>query len=152
MWWPADRDDFARRRGKKHYQDWLITSAGWAATKKRFRATPRGTEGCELRNASSCDGPLSVHHLTYERLGCERDEDLALLCDRHHKSLQLLAELHGWTPDRDAIVVHAAGGTPNDQLLAAYSEWLATPDGRCKTCLRTVGSDDQLIRGCADHD
>ncbi len=29
-------------------------------------------------------GGLQVHHLTYERRGRERDEDLAVLCDRCH--------------------------------------------------------------------
>ena len=30
--------------------------------------------------------PLEVHHLTYERLGCERDEDLLVLCPPCHRA------------------------------------------------------------------
>lgn len=30
---------------------------------------------------------LTVHHKTYERLGSERNEDLIVLCWKHHKEL-----------------------------------------------------------------
>lgn len=33
-----------------------------------------------------CDGNVKIHlhHMTYERLGCELDEDLVALCELHH--------------------------------------------------------------------
>jgi len=37
---------------------------------------------------------LQVHHLTYERLGEERPEDLVVLCARHH------LEMHGLEHDK----------------------------------------------------
>lgn len=32
-----------------------------------------------------CDGPLNVHHLTYEHLGDEAEGDTIVLCERHHE-------------------------------------------------------------------
>jgi hypothetical protein len=50
-----------------------------------------------------------VHHLTYERVGNERPEDLVALCERHH-----LAR-HGVDPERDrelAAMRAAEAATP----------------------------------------
>lgn len=46
----------------------VIDSAGWQCSVCKRRSTK-----------------LQVHHLTYDRLGCERDEDLAVLCARCHR-------------------------------------------------------------------
>ena len=35
---------------------------------------------------------LDVHHLSYERLGNERDEDLIVLCRRCHKDLHYFGQ------------------------------------------------------------
>jgi hypothetical protein len=37
---------------------------------------------CQFRSTDDNSGPvwLEVHHLTYERVGCERDDDLVALC------------------------------------------------------------------------
>ena len=38
-----------------------------------------------------------LHHLTYERLGDEDDDDLVPLCARHHRQLhRVLEESAGW--------------------------------------------------------
>ena len=49
---------------------------------------------------------LAVHHRSYERLGEERDEDLQVLCPRHHlgrhEQLETLRRLH-WRVIRDIV-------------------------------------------------
>ena len=64
----------------------VLASARW----KRLRARllrERG-ERCERCRASFTPGTgarhLSLHHLTYERLGHELDEDVQLLCETCH--------------------------------------------------------------------
>jgi hypothetical protein len=47
----------------------------------RQAALVRAGHKCQLCSATQL---LEVHHNTYERLGCERPEDLVVLCDRCH--------------------------------------------------------------------
>jgi hypothetical protein len=60
------------------YRDYLKT-AHWRDV--RNRALDRAARRCQL-----CNSPdhLEVHHRTYERRGCERDDDLTVLCARCH--------------------------------------------------------------------
>lgn len=47
------------------------------------------------RKCAECgvtEGQLDVHHLTYERLGCEHIEDLIVLCRKCHKNYHGLTE------------------------------------------------------------
>ena len=37
--------------------------------------------GCKAYNV------LDVHHLTYQRLGCELDSDIIVLCREHHQAI-----------------------------------------------------------------
>ncbi len=60
---------------------------GYLGTKwwkqRRLRALKLGKyrcKGCGIQE--NCD--LHVHHLTYERLGCEEDDDLEVLCSECH--------------------------------------------------------------------
>lgn len=64
------------------YKDYM-KSDGWKARRERFIAQhPHGS--CEI----CCDKEiLVVHHHTYKRVGCELDDDLALLCNRCHGRL-----------------------------------------------------------------
>jgi 5-methylcytosine-specific restriction endonuclease McrA len=65
---------------KMTYEEYLLTPE-WRATK----AAALGWAGyrCQLCNAS--DEELHVHHRVYTRRGCERLEDLIVLCRSHHR-------------------------------------------------------------------
>lgn len=66
-----------------HYLAYLL-SGGWRA--RRNRALKDAGYRCS-RCPSKRD--LEVHHLTYERLGGERDSDLAVLCAGCHRAEHL---------------------------------------------------------------
>lgn len=64
-----------------NYREEYLRSPHWRLTRKA--ALGRARYQC-----SSCGATrrLQVHHLTYQRLGRERDEDLRVLCeDCHHQ-------------------------------------------------------------------
>lgn len=69
------------------YQDYLTTEH-WSQTRQRKLIQASNT--CEQCNRH--DG-LEVHHLTYERLGEERLEDLQVLCPICHR------KAHGIEPN-----------------------------------------------------
>lgn len=48
---------------------------------------------CQARKSYQCI--LHVHHLTYRRFGHERDEDLQVLCTRHHAAVELMKVKRG---------------------------------------------------------
>lgn len=62
----------------EHY----MQSDNWQA-KRRLRLDADG------HRCATCRRPreLEIHHLTYDRLGCERIEDLVTLCTRCHGEL-----------------------------------------------------------------
>lgn len=72
---------------KKEYSEYLH-SEGWIKTRDRVRQERKVCEVC------GSDEELQVHHLTYENIGNEKDEDLILLCkDCHyavHKGVYLV--------------------------------------------------------------
>jgi hypothetical protein len=57
----------------------------------RKAALARSGYACQLCNASKVQ--LDAHHRVYERIGCERDSDVIVLCNdchrRHHETLVL---------------------------------------------------------------
>jgi hypothetical protein len=71
----------------------------------RDRALVRARWRCTWPDCRE-DQNLAVHHLSYERLGEERDDDLRVLCARHHsmrhETLENLRRLH-WRLIRDVI-------------------------------------------------
>jgi len=74
----ARRVRLARRR--VWYRNVYLRSAHWRA--RRARAIARAGGSCERCGKP---GRLEVHHVTYERLGRERDRDLRALCHRCHQ-------------------------------------------------------------------
>lgn len=57
-----------------------INSEAWITRKDSFFATrERVCVGCDSRQN------IHVHHMTYERLGAEKDEDLVVLCKECHE-------------------------------------------------------------------
>jgi 5-methylcytosine-specific restriction endonuclease McrA len=61
------------------YRAYLRT-AWW----QRFRADAIRRAGGRCQVCGS-DGPLQVHHVSYDRLGCERPADCCVLCDDCHE-------------------------------------------------------------------
>lgn len=70
------------------YADYL-TSKWWK--KRRKRSLLRARFRCEVCGKTRTK--LATHHKTYIRLGCERDEDLIVLCE----------ECHGWEHEADSM-------------------------------------------------
>lgn len=98
--------DMARRQEIERlkalpYRDYLKTDWwGW----KRDKAIRRAHGDCELCQERAAK---DVHHVTYERLGCERPDDLVALCRRCHEHVtengldrltrrDLLAQFKDW--------------------------------------------------------
>lgn len=62
------------------YADYLNTDHWQALTRKKRQAAGYKCEQC------GCDDErLDTHHLTYERIGRERMEDLIVLCESCHR-------------------------------------------------------------------
>lgn len=57
-----------------------LQSKEWQKT--RLRAIARAEGRCQICNV---ERPLTVHHNTYERIGCEKNRDLIVLCWDCHK-------------------------------------------------------------------
>ena len=91
---PVDVDPPIRAVPPSHYQVYL-NSSEWRRT--RNRALKRAGFQC-----SKCPArrSLEVHHLTYERLGCERDADIEVLCVTCHRGEHLA------NPDQTSLGVY----------------------------------------------
>ncbi len=70
-----------RQTMKQNYQKYLH-SDGWKARKEKY-------EESHSKECFVCgtDSNICLHHLTYENLGKEEDEDLIWLCKGHHKEI-----------------------------------------------------------------
>ncbi len=60
------------------FYDYVLASEAWA--RKRERLLCERGRRCERCGRPQTDCELQLHHKTYERLGCERDDDLEILC------------------------------------------------------------------------
>lgn len=70
----------------EHY----IASAEWAARRQsHFNRWGNACKCCRKKSFSN-----NAHHLTYERLGFENDEDLMTLCGVHHQGVHEYATEH----------------------------------------------------------
>lgn len=90
------RRSYQRAWRIRRYLEFLKTPECRATFK---RALERAGYRCEECGSGS---DLEVHHLTYERLGCELPEDLRVLCRRCHETAhaprnrqKFLLELYG---------------------------------------------------------
>lgn len=66
----------------QEYKEYIVSSS-WK--QKRWVAIQRANNRCQRCGKSIKEVPLQVHHLTYDRLGCERDEDLLVVCAPCHE-------------------------------------------------------------------
>lgn len=109
----AERKKPRRRRGRKpnpatQARREYMKSAAWAerrATVRRLSADRCAVPGCG-------GGKITVHHITYVRLGREKLGDLVLLCWPHHR------KVHGLESKTVSLLVATARvlGVPTKQL------------------------------------
>ena len=71
--------------------DEYIKSPEWEETYRK--AKERAGYRCQLCNRKRSYSTLHTHDRTYERLGLEFDEDLIVLCQKHHGKFHGI-ELH----------------------------------------------------------
>jgi hypothetical protein len=72
----------ARCKAVESYYDYVLASDRWVRLRARLLST-RGRR-CQLCGASESYRSLELHHLTYDRLGFEHDDDLQVLCSHCH--------------------------------------------------------------------
>lgn len=81
---PGKGDEFnaPRPSGRVNYADY-IRSPEWRVKATIMKA--RANWQCQNCGRAASDATLDVHHLTYERLGYERQDDLLVLCRSCHE-------------------------------------------------------------------
>lgn len=67
--------------GEYTYEEYLRLDI-WRS--RRMQAIRKANYRCQAEGCRM-DLHLHVHHLSYERLGNEKDEDLMVLCGLHHR-------------------------------------------------------------------
>lgn len=73
-----------------NYYTYIISNQ-WRDNPARLAELKASGFRCRICNASEADVRLEVHHRTYERLGCERADDLTTLCrDCHYVVTDML--------------------------------------------------------------
>ena len=70
----------------KYTQEYLdyLSSDKWK--QKRIKIAEQRNYTCELCN-KVCNNIFHIHHLTYEHLGYEEDDELMFLCEECHKNI-----------------------------------------------------------------
>lgn len=81
-----ERDQRVRELGFSDYDEY-IHSVRWYETRRRYRASNR-PQDCQLCGSTK---QIALHHLTYERVGNERLDDLLPLCNDCHQLVHALA-------------------------------------------------------------
>lgn len=66
-----------------HYLSYIRSDA-WRRNPARLKALSEADGRCRLCHAEAL---LEVHHATYDRLGCEQDNDLIALCSPCHREV-----------------------------------------------------------------
>lgn len=70
-----------------------MRSKGWKSRAARYRRT---RTRCEVCYRPKKDG-MHVHHIRYDHLGNEPDDDLLLTCRKCHVAIHAIAEMDGIT-------------------------------------------------------
>lgn len=91
---PLDRDRYLS----------VLRSPRWHQLRTRLLAERgRRCEACKKTKGAGVPFSLELHHLTYERLGAERDTDVQLLCDICHAKADVVRAEHGRQRARSAL-------------------------------------------------
>jgi len=67
-----------------HYQRVYLRSKHWLAFRAGWKKRHPDEWFCHTPGCGS-SGPLNLHHLTYKRIGRERDYDVTPVCRYHHR-------------------------------------------------------------------
>jgi hypothetical protein len=87
----AERDRKLAELGFATYTEY-VNSAGWKRRRREFfESRPRRCEVC-----GGEEGPIFVHHCSYQRLGEESGNDLVSLCTRCHVLVHRSRRHFGW--------------------------------------------------------
>ena len=78
-----DRYGFYRKRESRPRYQQYINSLEW----KYFRDLIFAKRGRKCEKCRTTHGVFQVHHLTYDRLGCEKPSDVMVLCSDCHKGI-----------------------------------------------------------------
>ena len=92
------------RRPSLHYESY-ITGDAWRHSQARSAELLASGGRCRLCNDGRASTTLTVHHRTYERLGCEIADDLTTLCEPCHDTVTNMLrarEMAARTPPRPA--------------------------------------------------
>ncbi len=126
------------------YDEYLL-SAHWIKTRRRAIGLAGGRcAWCPSRRR------LNVHHLTYRRIGCERDDDLLVLCRCCHEKVHGLAprklrQLNEWQQtdvarrqhrEEAAIRIAAEAKRYRDAVIAAMRPGRRYDPGSLATAVR----------------
>lgn len=114
-----DNDD---DRTTEEYRAYL-RSADWAELRAAIIAE-RG-RACESCGRGGKGVTLQLHHLNYDRLGEERDEDLELLCIECHREADLQrAEETRFERGLQTYSFKKYGRFPDEAIEAEFADWL----------------------------
>lgn len=108
-----------------------IQSPEWERVRKRILKRARGKcEKCQKRP------PIQVHHLTYDRLGNERDEDLLAVCGPCHQSCH--PDKKFWEPLPCFIGSRECSMCPSETALIFVGDF--------QVCYICIGCGDMEVR------
>jgi hypothetical protein len=109
-----------------------LLSETWRSLKRRIiKLRGYKCEWCKVEGNVS----LQLHHLTYERLGCELDTDVQLLCSNCHfkadqrraEETQNDAESRRYYKARETYIRKAYGNSaadfPRDYMIREFDKW-----------------------------
>jgi hypothetical protein len=86
---------------------WYLRATGQYHKTTHWRdfraATIAKRDRCEACGASH---GLVVHHLTYDRVGCERQTDVAVLCDPCHNAVHCLERTSRRSPEQQQAAAY----------------------------------------------
>jgi 5-methylcytosine-specific restriction endonuclease McrA len=108
------RTDEIRRLKQLPYWQYLF-SPHWEATRRRALQRMPQCQLCEAERR------LDVHHLTYQRLGWEKESDLIVLCSRCHEWVH--ANPHRETVLRWMEPARARNVLQDDDNAASWARW-----------------------------
>lgn len=120
------------------YLDYLKTPH-WRETRARkVKAAGYCCERCfqpGRRTRRGTIAGLNVHHLNYDRVGNERDDDLEVLCGFCHQVEHGLVEDTGWNRERWRIrltdrIAGSQAYADEDDIDLEMAAWDSLPDGQ----------------------
>lgn len=120
--------------GMSHAYAVYLNSPEWG--EKRKEALKLANHRCRCGETET----LEVHHLSYERLGFERQRDLVVLCNSCH------AKEHGRSPKGQPI----AGMTPAERAARAYDNYWQSRDQEERLAASVTRSQREAINTVRD--